>query len=136
MARFAGQTQAAVAASPIWVHDPRLKAVVSAAPAEGFTFGKAGLKGVTIPVQLWRAEDDQILPQPYYAEAVRGDLPMAPEYHVVPHAGHFDFLAPCSAALAQQAPFICRSEPAFDRAAFHAMFNAEVVRFFETHLGG
>ena len=59
---------------------------------------------------------------------------MAPEFHLTPHEGHFDFLAPCSDALAKVAPPICQSEPGFDRAAFHEIFDAEVVRFFRTQL--
>ena len=46
-----------------WVHDSRIKAAVVAAPALGYTFGREGLKDVTVPVQLWRAADDHILPQ-------------------------------------------------------------------------
>lgn len=42
-----------------WVHDPRIRAVVIAAPAFGFAFGRAGLSSVHIPVQLWRAADDR-----------------------------------------------------------------------------
>ena len=34
-----------------WIADPRIKAAVIAAPAIGFTFGKAGHKRVLIPVQ-------------------------------------------------------------------------------------
>lgn len=116
------------------VHDRRIKAAVVAAPALGFAFAPSGLKNVRIPVQLWRAEDDVILPQPRYAEAVRLALPAAPDYHVVPKAGHFDFLAPCSAGLANAAPFICTSAPGFDRAAFHNNFNAAVVAFFDKNL--
>ena len=48
----------------VWTHDPRIKAVVSAAPALGFAFGTNGLAAVLQPVQLWRAEDDQVLPHP------------------------------------------------------------------------
>jgi predicted dienelactone hydrolase len=117
-----------------WTHDPRIKAVVSAAPAIGFTFGRAGLREVRQPVQLWRAGDDRVLPHPYYAEAVRQALPTPPESHVVPHAGHYDFLAPCSAKLAKAVPEICTSEPGFDRTAFHADFNRQVVAFFEKTL--
>ena len=62
----------------VWIHDPRIKAVVSAAPALGFAFGTKGLAAVRQPVQLWRAEDDQVLPHPYYAEAVRLALPNHP----------------------------------------------------------
>src|SRR5471032_2985497 len=110
--------------------DHRIKAAVVAAPALGFTLSPDGLKNVKIPVQLWRAEDDVILPHPRYAEAVRLALPAAPNYHVVPKAGHFDFLPPCSAALANIAPAICKSDPGFDRAAFHQTFNSSVIDFF------
>jgi predicted dienelactone hydrolase len=65
---------------------------------------------------------------------VRTTLPTPPAYHVVPHADHFDFLAPCTEALAKVAPFICKSEPGFDRPAFHTAFDAEVVAFFQAKL--
>jgi predicted dienelactone hydrolase len=112
-------------------HDPRIKAAVVAAPALGFAFAPTGLAKVSIPVQLWRAEWDTVLPQPYYAEAVHGLLPKA-EYHLVPGAEHFDFMAPCSETLAKVAPSICVDN--IDRAAFHRTFNAAVVRFFEKTL--
>lgn len=114
--------------------DSRIKAAVIAAPALGYTFGKAGLANVHVPIQLWRAADDEILPQPFYAQAVYDALPVAPQYFVVPDAGHFDFLAPCSAALAEAAPDICRSAPGFDRTAFHQRFDASVVDFFKANL--
>ena len=112
-----------------------------AAPALGFTFAADGLKDVKVPVQLWRAEDDTVLPHPRYAEVVRLALPKTPqapeasEYHVVPNAGHYDFLVPCSSALASIAPTICSSAPGFDRAAFHASFNAAVVGFLSRAIG-
>jgi predicted dienelactone hydrolase len=124
---------AATPANPVPVaHDPRIKAAVVAAPALGFAFAPSGLSKVTVPVQLWRAEWDTVLPQPYYAEVVRGLLPKA-EYHLVPAAEHFDFMAPCSEMLAKVAPSICVDN--IDRAAFHRTFNAAVVRFFEKTLG-
>ena len=109
--------------------DPRIKAAVVAAPALGFTFSPDGLKNVKVPVQLWRADSDVILPHPRYAEAVQLALPEAPDYRVVPNAGHFDFLVPCGTALASMVPSICTSAVGFDRAAFHASFNAAVVSF-------
>ncbi|WP_332854920.1 alpha/beta hydrolase family protein [Duganella sp. S19_KUP01_CR8] len=114
--------------------DHRIKAAVVAAPALGFTLSPDGLKNVKIPVQLWRAGDDTILPHPRYAEAVRQALPEAPDYQVVSKAGHFDFLPPCSAALANIAPAICKSDPGFDRVAFHQTFNSSVVDFFGKNL--
>jgi predicted dienelactone hydrolase len=49
-------------------------------------------------------------------------------------ARHFDFLPPCSPALAANAPIICAPTPDFDRVDFHETFNREIVRFFGTHL--
>ncbi|OEZ97578.1 dienelactone hydrolase family protein [Duganella sp. HH101] len=123
-----------LAAQQTSVSDARIRAAVVAAPALGFTFAGQGLQRVTVPVQLWRAEDDTLLPHPWYAEIVRAALPRAPEYHVVPNAGHFDFLAPCNAALTERAPAICQSIPGFDRMAFHSTFNASVLGFFNKAL--
>lgn len=110
-----------------------VKAIVIAAPALGFTF-KGGLADVQIPVQLWRADEDEILPAPDYADAVRSALPRPAEFHAVPGAGHYDFLAPCSEPLRKIAAQICRSAAGFDRSAFHAEFNAAVVGFFAREL--
>ena len=113
-------------------HDGRIRAIVLAAPALGFTFNRDGLRAVTMPVELWRAGDDRILPAPDYADAVRAALPHPPEFHDVAGAGHFDFLAPC-AADAPRLP-ICSSAPGFDRTAFHRRFDAAVVAFFRRAL--
>jgi predicted dienelactone hydrolase len=115
-------------------HDPRLKSIVAAAPALGFAFTDASLKGIRIPVQLWRAEQDQVLPSPFYVEPIRDRLATKVDYHVVPGAGHYDFLPPCAPALATSNPEICTSRPGLDRAAFHRDFNREVVRFFRETL--
>ncbi len=120
---------------PRWpdIRDRRIRAVVLAAPALGFVFDRSGLANVRVPVQLWRADDDHILPAPHYADSVRRALPVSPEFHAVPGAGHFDFLAPCIDPLAMSP--ICASVPGFDRAAFHVRLNAEVVRFLTARLG-
>lgn len=120
--------------APAWpnLRDARIKAIVVAAPALGFTFDRAGLADVRVPVQLWRADNDQILPAPFYADAVRAALPGKPDFHSVADAGHFDFLAPC--ANPAIVPQLCQSAPGFDRAAFHARFDASVVGFFSTNL--
>lgn len=117
-----------------FAHDTRIKALVVAAPALGFTFTREGLAKVTQPVQLWQAGADQILPAPFYAEPVRDGLPTSPEYHRIDGAGHFDFLPACSPELAAAAPMICTPTPGVDRAAFHEALNREIVRFFRTHL--
>lgn len=122
------------AARTAFVRDGRFRALVVAAPALGYTFAPAGLATVTVPVQLWAAAEDTILPSRLYAEPVRAALPHPPEVHVVERAGHFDFLAPCSEALARAASAICGSAPGFDRAEFHGRFNAAVARFLSAAL--
>ncbi len=123
-------------AADAWIADPRVRAVVVAAPAIGFTFSREGLAKVRVPVQLWRAANDHILPSPDYAEWVRDRLPRPPEYHVVAGADHFDFLAPCTDALARVAPMICHVSGGFSRTAFHRSFDAAVVGFFRRYLPG
>lgn len=117
-----------------WPARRDIKAMVIAAPALGFAFTRDGLASVTQPVQLWQASDDEVLPAPWYVEPVRKALPRKPEFHLVDPAGHFDFLAPCTPAIAASAPEICRPTPGLDRTAFHLIFNREVVRFFRDEL--
>lgn len=115
---------------PSWPHAGRIRAVVSAAPAMGWSLTREALAGVTVPVQLWRAENDQVLPAPHYADVVRANLPRAPEWRLVEGATHFAFLAPCSQAARAAMGVLCDDPPGFDREAFHARFNAEVAAFF------
>jgi predicted dienelactone hydrolase len=133
--RRARETGIRVSASPAtFVHDPRIAAAVIAAPAIGFSFTPEGLASITAPIQLWRGDADEILPHPRHAQHVYEGLPVKPEYHVVPNAGHFAFLAPCTPAFAKLAPDACRDPAGFDRAAFHREFNAAVVAFFKAKL--
>jgi predicted dienelactone hydrolase len=123
-----------VEGDPAWVHDPRIKAAIVAAPAVSFLFGSGGLHSVSIPVGLWRAENDSQAPDPWNSAVVRQELPSPPTEHVVRGVDHFVFLAPCSDALARAVPQICQDAPGFDRMAFHGEFNRAVVAFFREKL--
>ncbi|MEQ8345810.1 MAG: dienelactone hydrolase family protein [Sneathiellaceae bacterium] len=127
------QGTAAPAAAPVIAGaDPRLKAVVLAAPALSVAFAPDGLAAVTVPVQLWVAAADRIVGD---AAAIRRMLPGDVDMRRVPDAGHFAFLAPCSDALARIAPPLCTDAPGFDRRAFLAGFQQTVIAFFRKHLG-
>ncbi|WGM31039.1 dienelactone hydrolase [Brevundimonas sp. NIBR11] len=115
--------------------DARVKAAVIAAPALGLSFTDESLAAITIPVQVWQAADDLILPSPFNVEPVRDGLGGAVDYHRVENAGHYDFLTPCEPRMQAAMPELCTSAPAFDRAAFKRAFNAEVVRFFRQAMG-
>ena len=116
-----------------WIHDPRIKAAVIAAPTLGFTFAREALAPITVPIQLWRAANDEITPHPWAAEPISRALPTKPDYVVVPDAGHFAFVS-CSAELVKSAPVMCRDAPVFNRTLLHAAFNRAVTTFFRAHL--
>jgi len=120
-------------------HDPRIKAAVIADPAFGPMFTRASLLAATVPVQLWASqwsgEDKEAGVTPEYVEAIGNNLPNKPDFHLVAHAAHYAFLAPCSPQPAARFPHICKDHPGFDRAAFHRQFDAAVLAFFGQHLG-
>jgi predicted dienelactone hydrolase len=120
--------------TPLWIHDRRVKSAVVAAPAVSYLFGPGSLKAVRIPVQLWRASNDDQVPDAWNTALIWRELPRLVEEHVVARAGHYAFLPPCSEALARQAPQICSDDASFDRAVFHRDFNREVVAFFKKTL--
>jgi hypothetical protein len=107
--------------------------IVDPAPA---VLTRKNLAAIKIPLEFWRSQfggpgvgDGS--PMAHVAEI----LPGKPEIHVVP-AGHFAFLAPCSAELGAAVPRICTDTPAgFDRVGFHREFNAAVLQYFREQLG-
>lgn len=113
--------------------DGRIRAAVVAAPALGLSFTPESLRSIHVPVQLWRAGRDEILPSPFNVEPVAERLGGMADLRIEPDAMHFDFLMPCGEQDARPT-FLCASASGFDRAAFKARFNAEVVTFFNTHL--
>ena len=117
-----------------WPHDPRVRAVVVAAPAVSYLFGPGSLQHVAMPIQLWRVSRDEQVPDEWNTAILRAEFPSPPQEHVVAGGSHYAFLAPCSDALAKVAAEICTDPAGFDRAAFHRDFNNGVVEFFRTTL--
>ncbi len=115
--------------------DTRIGAAVIAAPV-GIIFSGGRLKDVKVPVQLWRAEEDELLLHPNHAEVIYEELPVKPDYHRVPQAGHFAFMALCDQVQIDEAPQICNDPEGFDRARFHTDFNSKVAKFFQEALAG
>ncbi|QOZ54060.1 alpha/beta fold hydrolase [Bradyrhizobium sp. CCBAU 53338] len=117
------------------IRDARIRTAVIVDPAPGL-LTRENLAVVTLPFQFWRSQfGGPGVGDGSGTARVADGLPGNPEIHVVP-AGHYAFLAPCSAELAAAVPRICTDTPAsFDRAGFHREFNAAVVRFFGEQLG-
>ncbi|AVJ27889.1 alpha/beta hydrolase family protein [Achromobacter spanius] len=112
--------------------DARIKAAVIADPLNVFSEG--ALKRVTLPIQLWVSARGGEGVSPASVEAVRQGLGAAPDYQMAAGAGHYVFLAPCSADQAEALPGICRDEAGVDRSAFHQALNAQVTAFFKARL--
>ena len=114
------------------VHDPRVKAAILADPPlfEGL-FTRERLQGVAIPLQLWRSAlgGDGVTADSI--DALEPLLPVRPDYRKVANSSHFSFLAPCRPDLV---PDLCTDPRGFNRAAFHAEFNAAAIAFFGAHL--
>lgn len=112
--------------------DPRIRAAVVAAPGLGFTMAGTALAQVTAPVQLWSADGDVNVPYATNARVVRDGLGARADFHAVAGARHLSFLVPCGPV---GPPVLCAEAGGFDRAAFHAEMNANVVNFFNRALG-
>jgi predicted dienelactone hydrolase len=114
-------------------YDPRIHAAVIANPL-AVMFTSDSFSAVKVPVQLWESERGGDGVSPESVAAVNKNLPAQHEYHIVPNAAHFVFLAPCPLPLTMKRPELCTDAPSFDRAAFHKRFDANVVRFFQMQL--
>jgi len=116
-----------------FVPDARIKAAVVAAPGLGFAMGPNAFGSVSVPIQLWSAEQDTNVPYATNTRPAREALGPRAEFHSVPGAGHFSFLAPCGLL---RPPGICSDPGQFDRKAFHAHMNGSVVAFFDKNMKG
>ena len=116
---------------PISSPDDRIKAVVLAAPAITVAFQPNGLAAIKAPVQLWVGAEDEIVTD---GALIRTLLPTPPDYHLIPHGGHFAYLTPCSEILIRSAPEICADPKGFDRTAFLNGFHQSIIAFYRTHL--
>lgn len=113
--------------------DPRVKATVALAPF-GIFFDKLGLMGVKVPVLLYAAEDDQELPLADNAQRIKNGLPESTSYFVIPKAGHFVFLAPCSSVQAKIKPQLCNDPRGVERIIVHKKIYSDIIGFFDKNL--
>jgi predicted dienelactone hydrolase len=120
---------------PDWrpVHEKRIKAAVLMAPAVAVAFERSALSRIDVPVLMMVAERDEVV-LPRTTEKLHLAFGR-PAEHVAFDAGHFAFLEPCGAQLAQSAPEICVDPPGVDRAAVQRRVRAETLGFLERTLG-
>ncbi|RRV10789.1 dienelactone hydrolase [Pseudomonas sp. v388] len=114
--------------------DPRVRALMLMAPLS-LMFGRHALGSVHVPVLMFAGDDDQLLAVDRNAEALARKLPQPPDYRLLAGAGHFVFMAPCSAQQQGESPSLCTDREGVDREDIHRTLSAEAVRFFAGALG-
>lgn len=116
------------------VADPRVQALMLLAPLS-LKFGRDALSGVHVPVLLYSGDGDQLVALDKNAAALARKLPAAPDFKLLPGAGHFVFMAPCSAEQQVAMPALCTDADGVDRDDIHRSLIAEAGAFF-THILG
>lgn len=113
--------------------DPRVKAAFAMAPFS-MVFDKAGLASIKRPVFLYDGQDDRVLRLKYNTLHIAPLIKTLVAVKIIPKAGHYVFLSPCSAPLMKEAPKICKDPPGVDRVAAHRQIDANALAFFRKTL--
>jgi predicted dienelactone hydrolase len=113
--------------------DPRVKAAFVMAPFSSL-FDAPGLAHINRPVFLYYGQDDEVLLPRYNALHIAPLIKTLVGVKMVPQAGHYVFLSPCSRELARAYPEICTDPPGVDRVAVHRKLNAVALAFFRKSL--
>jgi len=113
--------------------DPRVKAVFAMAPLS-LIFDEHGFDKVHIPVFLYYGQNDHVLPPEANARHIQPLIKTLYAVKEVPHADHWVFLPPCSAALAKEIPNMCVDPAGVDRVKVHEQIDADALAFFRKTL--
>jgi predicted dienelactone hydrolase len=97
-------------------------------------FDKAGLASVDRPVFLYYGQDDPVLIPKYNVLHIAPLIKTLTGIRMIPKAGHYVFLSPCSPQLAKDNPGICKDPPGVDRVAVHHQIDADALTFFRKTL--
>jgi len=110
------------------VTDPRIGAALLLAPI-GAMFHDQAIE-VDAPIGIVAAESDRELPIADHANPLSRQISTLSVFEIIPLAGHYVFLAPCSDALKAVKQEICSDPPFVDRQHEHALLNSLAVSFF------
>lgn len=113
-------------------HDPRLRALVLLAPASPWFIPEGSLENVDVPILLWSGELDSLAPAMHSDIILRGVARRERvEHRVEAGAGHFSFQSPFPPSMVSAEFAPSQDPPGFDRAAFQAKMNREIVAFLD-----
>jgi predicted dienelactone hydrolase len=113
--------------------DPRVRAAFVMAP-QSISFDGEGLSTINRPVLLYYGQHDQVLLPQENVLHIAPLIKMLIGTKMIPEAGHYVFLAPCSPQLTKDAPEICNDPPGVNRVEVHAQINADALSFFRKTL--
>jgi predicted dienelactone hydrolase len=109
--------------------DPRVRAAFVIAPALGSGFTKAGLRGITVPIEIVVGAADSIAPVKSNAKRYATLIPRARITVLPANVGHYTFLHECTPRGKQALP-LCRDGEGVDRAAVHRQVARQAADFF------
>jgi len=115
--------------------DVRVRAAFVMSPVAAF-FSQDSLAKISVPVYIYSAANDAVLPTKDNALRVSKALRSMTKYSEIPGANHFVFLAPCTAQMQSITPALCIDPPGIDRRAVHETINMDAIGFFRTNLNG
>ena len=111
------------------VADSRVRALLLMAPLS-LMFGRETLSQVQVPVLLYSGDGDQTVFVDKNAEALARKLPLVPQFNLIPGAGHFVFMAPCTDEQRASMAWACTDANGVDREDIHRNLIYESGRFF------
>ena len=128
------QTRVAAPSVPIPdSRDGRIKAAIAMAPP-GILLDPVSLAKVGVPVRIYAAELDAVVPVRYHAEPLRQTIKPTPEFVLVRGAGHYSFVEPFPEAVKEQVGEVATDPPGFDRAVFQEKLRREIAEFLDRAL--
>ena len=121
-----------ISSPPLIAHaDSRIRGAFVMSPVAAF-FDRESVSSIAVPVEIYAADHDSVLPIDGNARWLRDNLPTLAGYTEIAGADHFVFLAPCSSPRQSAKPDLCVDSPGIDRLAVHAALNGDMLRFFQS----
>lgn len=116
--------------------DPRVSALVLFAPATPWYAPEGSLADVTAPILVYSGAEDAISPA-WNAQLVLDGVPDRSQvvHRVIERAGHYSFFAPFPEAMRRPGFAPAIDPEGFDREAFQATLEAEVLAFLARTIG-
>ena len=114
--------------------DPRVRAIVALDPALGPGFEVSSLEGISIPVHVVAAVDNDFLPVDAHAGRYARSIPGCGLTRLSAGEGHFVYLNECRSDLEANGVPLCRDRAGVDRGAVHASLEPLIRAFFDSNL--